>query len=213
MAKMLRVMIVDDHAIVRQGLKLIISAWNNQVVFKEIASGREAISIVSTAKFDLVLLDIGLSDTHGIDVLKHIINVRPDMGVIMLSMHPEEFYALRALKAGASGYLTKSCDTSELIDAIENVCSGRKYITPAVVKLMVDDLNRSKDSLPHEVLSDREYQILCMIGQGKRVKDIADNLGLSAKSVSTYRNRVLHKLKMQNNEQLSSYARNLRLIV
>ncbi len=212
MAKMIRVLIVDDHAIVRQGLTQIIRAWNNQVIFKESASGREAISIVSSGKFDLVLLDITLSDTHGIDVLKHMKNVRPDMGVIMLSMHPEELYALRALKAGASGYLTKSCNASDLIDAIEKVSSGRKYITPAVVQLMVDDLNRSKGSLPHEVLSDREYQILCMIGQGKRVKDIADNLGLSAKSVSTYRNRVLHKLKMRTNEQLSSYARNLHLI-
>ena len=209
---MIRVMIVDDHSIVRQGLTQVIRAWNNQAVFKETASGREAISFASSGKCDLVLLDITLPDTHGIDVLKHIKNARPDMNVIMLSMHPEEFYALRALKAGASGYLSKSCDASELIDAIEKVSSGRKYITPAVLQLMVDDLDRSKDSLPHEALSDREYQILCMIGQGRRVKDIADNLGLSAKSVSTYRNRVLQKLKMRTNEQLSSYARNHRLV-
>jgi DNA-binding NarL/FixJ family response regulator len=205
-------MIVDDHAIVRQGLIQIIKTGNNMAVCKETASGREAISFASQGACDLVLLDISLTDTDGIDVLKHIKQSRPDIGVIILSMHPEAQYGLRALRAGASGYLTKDCEAFELIEAIKKVNGGRKYITPAIAQLMADDIDRQNHCLPHESLSDREYQVLCMLAKGKRIKDIAGNLGLSPKSVSTYRNRLLQKLKLQNNEQLTSYVRQHHLI-
>ncbi|MFW6052889.1 MAG: response regulator [Desulfosalsimonas sp.] len=204
---MIRIMIVDDHTVVRHGLKQVIEAGNNMKICKETASGREAISFASAGHCDLVLLDISLSDTHGIDVLKQIKQARPDIGVIILSMHPEDQYGLRTLQAGASGYLTKDCEPSELIQAIQRVHGGRKYISPAMAQLMADNISSSNNCLPHETLSDREYQILCMIAKGKRVKDIAENLGLSPKSVSTYRTRLLQKLKLQNNEQLISYAR------
>jgi DNA-binding NarL/FixJ family response regulator len=184
-------MIVDDHAIVRQGLIQVIETGNNMTVCKETASGREAISFASAGRCNLVLLDISLTDTDGIDVLKHIKQARPDIGVIILSMHSESQYGLRALRAGASGYLTKDCEASELIEAIKKVHGGRKYITPAIAQLMADDIHRSNHCLPHETLSDREYQVLCMLAKGKRIKDIAGNLGLSPKSVSTYRNRLL----------------------
>ncbi|MCF8025973.1 MAG: response regulator transcription factor [Desulfobacteraceae bacterium] len=205
-------MIVDDHAIVRQGLTQIIETGSNMTVSKETASGREAISFASAGRCNLVLLDISLTDTDGIDVLKHIKQARPDIGVIILSMHPEGQYGLRALRAGASGYLTKDCEASELIEAIKKVYGGRKYITPAIAQLMADDIHRLHHCLPHESLSDREYQVLCMLAKGKRIKDIAGNLGLSPKSVSTYRNRLLQKLKLQNNEQLTSYVRQHHLI-
>lgn len=204
---MIRVLIVDDHTVVRQGLRQIVETGSNMRICKETASGREAISFACAGHCDLVLLDISLSDIHGIDVLKHIKQSCPGVGVIILSMHPEDQYGLRAMRAGASGYLTKDCEASELIQAIQKVHGGRKYISPAITQLMADDISSRNKFLPHETLSDREYQILCMIAKGRRIKDIAENLGLSPKSVSTYRNRLLHKLKMQDNEQLTSYAR------
>jgi two-component system, NarL family, invasion response regulator UvrY len=205
---MIRIMIVDDHAIVRKGLKQVIENTKGMTVSKETASGREAISAAAEGKCDVVLLDISMPDTHGIDVLKHIKFNRPDMAVIMLSMHPEDQYGLRALRAGASGYLTKDCDASELIEAIQSAYNGRKYISSSIAQLIAEDLGGQKGALPHEILSDREYQILCMLAAGKRIKDIAENLGLSPKTVSTYRNRLLHKLNLQTNEQIISYARN-----
>jgi two-component system, NarL family, invasion response regulator UvrY len=205
---MIRVMIVDDHAIVRKGLKQVIENTKEMTVSKETGSGREAIAAAAEGKCDVVLLDISMPDTHGIDVLKHIKFNRPDMAVIMLSMHPEDQYGLRALRAGASGYLTKDCDASELIEAIQSVYKGRKYISSSIAQLIAEDLGGQKGALPHEILSDREYQILSMLAAGKRIKDIAENLGLSPKTVSTYRNRLLHKLNLQTNEQIISYARN-----
>ncbi len=205
-------MIVDDHAIVLQGLTQIIETGNNMTVCRKTASGREAVSVASAGACDLVLLDISLTDTDGIDVLKRIKQARPDIGVIILSMHSENQYGLMALRAGASGYLTKDCEASELMEAIKTVHGGRKYISPAIAQLMANDISRSNHCLPHESLSDREYQVLCMLAKGKRIKDTADNLGLSPKTVSTYRNRLLQKLKLQNNEQLISYVRQHRLL-
>lgn len=209
---MIRIMIVDDHTVARQGLRQVIETSSNMRVCKATASGREAISFASAGNCDLVLLDISLPDTHGIDVLKQIKHARQDIGVIILSMHPEDQYGLRALRAGASGYLTKDCEASELIKAIQKVHGGRKYVSPSMAQLMADNISSPNNCPPHETLSDREYQILCMIAKGKPVKDIATNLGLSPKSVSTYRTRLLHKLKLQNNEQLTSYARQHDLV-
>ena len=209
---MIRVMIVDDHAIVRQGLRQVIESANDLGVCKEASSGREAISIASAGECDVVLPDISMPDAHGIDVLKHIKQARPQVAVIMLSMHPEDQYGLRALRAGASGYLTKDCEATELIEAIHKAHDGRKYISSSIAQLIAEDIGGQKGDLPNKILSDREYQILCMIAAGKRIKDIAGNLGLSPKTVSTYRNRLLHKLNLQTNEQLTSYARNHRLL-
>lgn len=209
---MIRIMIVDDHAIVRQGLRQVIENTDGLKVSREAASGREAISQATSGHCDIVLLDLSMPDTHGIDVLKHIRQIRPEIGVIILSMHPEDQYGLRALKAGASGYLTKDCESEELIDAIRKVYRGRKYISPGIAEIIAEDVGGKKAILPHEILSDREYQILCMIAGGKRIKDIADTLGLSPKSVSTYRSRLLHKLNLKSNEQLCSYARNHHLL-
>jgi DNA-binding NarL/FixJ family response regulator len=203
---MIRVLIADDHAIVRQGLKLILSETSDMVVAGEADSGVHALKLARAGGWDVALLDISMPDKNGIDVLKAIKGEFPKNPVLMLSMHPEEHYAIRALKAGASGYLTKQSAPALLVTAIRQVAAGRKYVSPELAEELANTLGGDTDRPLHETLSDREYQVLCLIASGKPLSDIAETLSLSAKTVSVYRARLLEKMKLKNNAELTHYG-------
>ncbi len=203
---MIRVLIADDHAIVRQGLKLILSETSDMVVAGEADSGLHALKLAREGKWDVALLDISMPDKNGIDVLKLIKSEFPKQPVLMLSMHPEEHYAIRALKAGASGYLTKQSAPALLVTAIRQVASGRKYVSPELAEKLANTIGIDTDKPLHETLSDREYQVLCLIASGKPLSEIADTLSLSAKTVSVYRARLLEKMNLKNNAELTHYG-------
>ena len=209
---MLKILIADDHPVFRRGLKQIIAETTDMVVAGEATNGWEALSKVRTGDYDLVLLDISMPDKDGMDVLTQLKNERPALLVLMVSMHPEEQYAVRALKAGASGYLTKESAPDELIVAIRKVSTGRKYVSSALAERLAALLQEDAEVLPHEVLSSREYQVMCMIASGKTLKEIAEELSLSIKTISTYRSRILEKMKMRNNAELIHYAVKNRLV-
>lgn len=199
------ILIADDHPVVRRGLKQTIAELPETVTVDEAVDGSEALSKVRKGNYDLVILDIAMPDKNGIEVLEQIKYEKPDLPVLMLSMYPEEQFAVRALKTGASGYLTKESAPNELVSAIQKVLSGGKYISSSLAEHLASLLQQS-ERLPHEVLSNREYQILCLIASGKTVSEIAKELFLSIKTVSTYRSRILKKMGMKNNIELASYA-------
>ena len=202
----MRILIVDDHAIVRQGLRQILTESDEAIVIKEADCGAEAIRQVREGEWDVVILDISLPDRNGIDTLKQIKKEYPRIPVLMLSMHEEGLYAIRALKAGASGYITKQSAPSELMTAIHQVARGRKYLTATLAEAMADSLGTNYDKPLHEILSDREYQTLCLIASGKSLTDVAEEMSLSVKTVSVYRGRLLEKMKLKNNAELTHYA-------
>lgn len=208
----IRVLIADDHAIVRQGLKQILADSDDLEVVGDADSGAEAIRLVRAGDYDVLLLDISMPDRNGIDVLKQVKKEFPRLGVLMLSMHREDQYAVRALKAGASGYLNKQSAPTELVDAIRQVAAGRKYITPALAQALAEQITEDHEAAPHELLSDREFQTLIMIASGKTVSDIAGELSLSVKTVSMYRARLLAKMKLRNNAELTHYAIRNKLV-
>jgi len=203
---MIKVLIVDDHTIVREGLRQILEDTSDIVVTGEASSAQEVLNRVKNNNFDIVLLDISLPGRSGLDVLKQLKSIKPGLPVLILSMHPEEQYAIRSLRAKASGYLTKESASDELIKAIRKVSQGRKYITSSLAERLAFELEDSSSCSSHDKLSDREYQVMCMIASGKRVKDIADALSLSVKTISTYRTRILKKMNMRNTSQLIHYA-------
>jgi len=203
---MIRILIADDHTIVREGLKQILADTPDVEVKAEAGSAQEVIKWIKGKSFDLVLLDISFPGRSGIDVLRQLKDIRPDLPVLVLSMHPEEQYAIRSLRAGACGYLTKESAPDELLQAIRKVAGGGKYITSSLAEKIAGELDGRRKGLPHETLSDREYQVLCMIASGKTVKEIAEALSLSVKTISTHRARILDKMKMKNNAQLTHYA-------
>lgn len=202
----MNVLIVDDHAIVRQGLKQILVESGKVALIGEAGCGADAMRELREGEWNVVVLDISLPDRNGIDILKQIRKERPRISVLMLSMHEEGLYAIRALKAGASGYLTKQSAPSELMAAIEQVARGRKYLTTTLAEAMADSFGADHERPPHETLSDREYQTLCLIGSGKSLTDVADEMCLSVKTVSVYRSRLLDKMKLRNNAELTHYA-------
>jgi len=203
---MIRILVADDHAIVRDGLKQIVSDTPDIVVAAEASNGREALDKALKDDYDVVLLDITMPDINGLDTLKEIKSQKPELPVLILSIHPEEQYAVRALKAGAAGYLTKESAPEELIRAMRSVSAGGKYVTPSLAERLASVLKTGAEEPLHQSLSDREYQILCMIASGKSVKQIADELLLSIKTISTYRARLLRKMNMNNNIELTRYA-------
>jgi two-component system invasion response regulator UvrY len=203
---MIRILVADDHAIVRNGLKQIVGDTSDMVVAGEASNGQEALNKALKDDYDIVLLDITMPDRSGLDILKEIKSQKPQLPVMILSMHPEEQYAVRALKAGAAGYLTKESAPEELINAMRRVSGGGKYVTLSLAEKLASVLKTGAEKLPHQTLSDREYQVLCMIASGKRVKQIADELLLSTKTIGTYRSRVLRKMNMNNNMELTRYA-------
>ena len=209
---MIKVLIADDHPVVRKGLREIVKEAFHVAIADEVSNGQEVLERVAKNDYDVVLLDISMPGRNGLDVLKELKGQKPKLPVLVLSIHPEEQYAVRVLKAGASGYLTKESAQDELISAIQKVSTGRKYISPSLAERLALDLEMGAEKPPHESLSDREYQVMCMIASGKTVKEIAQELFLSVKTVSTYRARLLDKMRMKSNAELTYYAIKHRLI-
>jgi len=201
-----KILIVDDHTIFREGLKLILAENPEVVVGGEADSGQEALKEVSENNYDIVLLDISLPERNGLEILREIKNRRPDIHVIMLTMYPEEVYAISALKIGASGYLTKKQAPDELMQAIKKVSKGEKFISSSIVEKLILIAENGSEKLPHETLSDREHQVMCMIASGKTVSKISEDLSLSINTISTFRKRILKKLNLMTNAELTSYA-------
>lgn len=204
--KVIKVLIADDHAIVREGLKQILADTKDIVVAGHAENGNEAIKLSRENICDVLLLDISMPDRSGIEVLKQVKKESPQIPVLMLSMHREDQYAIRSLKAGASGYLNKQSAPAELVNAIRQVASGRKYISAALAQELANQINDNHEIPLHETLSDREYQTLTMISSGKTVSDIAAELVLSVKTISMYRSRLLQKMKLRHNAELTHYA-------
>jgi len=203
---MIKVLIVDDHAILREGMIKMLQTDPEIEVVGSVKNASEAINVVSGQPVDVVILDINLPGRSGLDIIKDIKQLQPDTAILMLSMYSEERFAIRALKSGASGYLTKDMATEELIQAIRILYSGRKYITPTLAENMANNLQESAGKNPHEELSDREFEVMCLIGSGKSVNEIAEILSLSSRTVSTYRTRILQKMHLPNNARIMQYA-------
>lgn len=202
----LRVLIADDHAIVRQGLKQILQDTQDLVVGGETESGLQAVKMLREGKWDVVLLDISLPDRNGIEVLKQLKKEHPQLPVLILSMYSENQFAVRSLKAGASGYLCKQSAPEQLVTAIRQVAQGRKYLSPQMAEELANSICADSEHLPHESLSDREFQTLRLIASGKTLSQAAAELSLSVKTVSVYRARLLEKMKLKNNAELTHYA-------
>ena len=202
---MIRILIADDHAVVRQGLIQIVSDTSDIVVCDEASDGRESLAKISKNKYDVVVLDIAMPDFSGLDILNEIKKEKPELPVLMLSIYPEEQYAVRALKAGASGYLTKKVAPKELIRAIRKVYSGGKYVTSTLAERLAFYLAEDEKP-PHDSLSDREFQVMLMLTKGKRIKEIAEALFISDKTVSSYKSRIFAKMGMTSNAELTRYA-------
>ena len=209
---MIKVLIADDHAIVREGLKQIVADVPDIVVAGEAKDGHEALDKISKNNYDVVLLDISMPGISGLDVLKQLRSQKPQLRVLILSIYPEEQYAVRTLKAGASGYLTKESAPDELVAAIRKVSQGGNYVSHSLGERLATNLRLDANKQPHEALSDREFQVMRMIASGKKGKEIAEELLLSVKTVSTYRRRVLDKLGIKNNSALIRYAMQNRLL-
>jgi two-component system, NarL family, invasion response regulator UvrY len=203
---MTRILIADDHAIVRKGLVQILTDGHDSFVVDEADSGEEALRKARDNNYDLVLLDISMPGKGGLDVLKELKSHSPDLPALILSIHPEEQYAVRALRAGASGYLTKGSAADELADAIRKVLAGGKYISSSLAEKLAFGLVSDSEKPLHGTLSDREYQVMRMIASGKTPRAIAEEMSLSVKTISTYRARLLHKMRMKSNAELTHYA-------
>ena len=208
----MKVLIADDHAVVRRGLRQILEAEPDLEVAGEATSGAEVMQALRMQRYDVAVLDITMPGRGGLDVLHQIRQSYPELRVLVLSMHPEERYALRVLKAGAAGYLTKESAPDELITALRKVAAGGKYVSPTLAERLADEIGTGIDKPPHERLSDREHQILCMIASGMTVSGIASELHLGTNTVSTYRARLLGKLNLANNAELTHYAIRNRLV-
>jgi DNA-binding NarL/FixJ family response regulator len=208
----IRVLIADDHAILRRGLRDIIEETEDIRVVGEAESSAETLKNVRAQRFDVVLLDISMPDRNGIDTLGIIKKEHPGVAVLMLSTYPENQYAIRALRAGASGYLTKQSAPAQLVSAIRQVALGKKYVTPAVAEELARHLGQDTDRPPHELLSNREYQTMRLIAAGHTVSEIAQQLSLSVKTVSVYRARILQKLGVTSTAAIAHYAITNKLI-
>jgi len=199
-------LIADDHEVVRQGLKAILSEHSDLNVVEEAENGNEVLKIVEKNKVDVILLDFDMPEKNGLDTLIELKTLYPKLPVIILSIFPEDHYGTRFLKAGASGYLGKASASDQLVDAIRKVANGGKYISPALTDKLVSDLNKNTEKPLHETLTDREFQVFCLLATGKKLKKIADELCLSINTISTYRSRILQKMNMESNADLIHYA-------
>lgn len=204
----IRGLVADDHAVVRKGMVQILSELDlsAQLVLDEASCGVDALKSFEATTYDFVLLDIALPDMNGLEVLKQIQQSSPETPVLMLSVYPEKQYAIRALQSGAFGYLTKESAPGELLTAVRQVLSGRRYVSESVAEALTDRLLKGESASLHDALSDREYQVLCLFGQGKSATQIAEHLSLSVKTISTYRSRILTKLELATTGELIRYA-------
>ncbi|HQX58909.1 MAG: response regulator transcription factor [Rhodoferax sp.] len=203
---MIRIAIIDDHAMVRAGLRQFFSDQSDFSVVAEASNGRAALEIVRAGEVDVILLDISMPDQSGVDALAAIRARAPDLPVLILSGFPEEHYATTLLRQGASGYLNKDCDPQDIVSAIRTVHRGRKYISPGVAERLADGLTKGGDKLPHEQLSERELQVFLRLAKGETIGNLAVGMSLSVKTVSTYRTRIMEKMKLESNSDLTYYA-------
>ena len=203
---MISIIVADDHPIVREGLKRIIADCSDMFLVGEATDGNDVLEKCSQNSVDVLLLDISMPGPGFIETLQNIREINSKLRILVLSIHPESHYAVRAIKAGASGYLTKNHTPEELAMAIRHVYNGKKYMTSSLADEIISDLQSGEENELYKKLSDREYQILCMLGLGKKVTEIASSLSLSPKTVSTYRSRILEKLKLKNTGELIRYA-------
>jgi two-component system invasion response regulator UvrY len=209
---MIRVLTVDDHAVVRNGVKMLFEGRPEKAIFGEASNAREAVRLVREQDWDVVVLDITLGDRSGIEVMKELKAVRPRLPVLILSMHSEAQFARRAFKAGAAGYITKDSLPDELANAVIKVARGGKYVSPTLAELLVTGIDSDAGREPHEGLSDREFEIMCLIASGKTVSEIAELLSRSVKTISTYRARILEKMGMRTNAEITHYVIQNKLI-
>ncbi len=209
---MLRALIADDHAIVRRGLKEILAEEFDVAGFGEASTASQVLELIHKQNWDILVLDITMPGRSGLEVLKEVKHEHPQLPVLVLSIHPEDQFAIRTLKAGAAGYMTKENAPDELIKAIRKVLSGGKYVSPSLAEKLAAELATDGEKPPHEILSDREYQVMQMIASGKTVRVIAHELSLSVKTISTYRARILEKMKMKNNAELIHYVLSNHLV-
>lgn len=209
---MIRILVADDHPVVRQGLKQIVAGTTDIFVVDEAATGQEVLDKVRSNYFDVVLLDITMPGASGLDILKQLRSERPELAILILSMHSEEQYAARVLRAGASGYLAKESAPDELVAAVRKISLGGRYVSPSLAEKLASDLAVDTQEPPHQTLSDREYETMLMIASGKTTAEIAEQLSLSPKTISTYRSRILEKMGMRSNTELTLYAVQNRLL-
>lgn len=209
---MIRVGIVDDHHIIRSGLRQFLSEHVDIRVVGEAANGREAIDLVRTHDIDVLLLDLSMPGQGGLDAIDMLRAKAPDMGILILSGYPEEQYALNLIRKGASGYLNKDCDPNQILEAIRVIALGKRFLTPVVADLLAQQLNRPADAPLHEQLSDREMQVFLKLARGETVSEVGEVLSLSVKTVSTYRTRLMEKLNLSSNSDLTYYALKQKLI-
>lgn len=202
----MNILLVDDHAVVREGVKQILSMFDEEIHFGEATSEQESLNMILAEEWNIVILDISLRQGSGLETLKQMKRIRPKVPVLMLSIYSEEQYAIRAMKAGASGYLTKGAAPKELRQAVQKVVSGGKYISESLADRLAVYISSDSDESPHEWLSDREFQVLRLIASGKTPTEIADELSLSVQTVSTYRRRILLKMNMKTSAELVAYA-------
>jgi two-component system, NarL family, invasion response regulator UvrY len=209
---MIKLLVADDHAVVRRGIEQIIAETSDIVVADEAKNGQEALEKARKNDYDLVLMDISMPGRDGLEILKELKSEKPKLAVLILSMYPEEQYAVRALRSGAAGYLTKESASEELISAIRKVSSGGKYVSASLAENLAHKLEEYSEKPLHERLSDREYRIMCMIASGKTQTQVADELSLSIKTISTYRTRLLAKMHMKSNAEITRYAIENKLV-
>lgn len=209
---MLRILVADDHEVVRKGLVKVLAETLQPIKVDEAGNGQEAMSKIWKGGYDLVVLDMKMPGKSGLDVLKEIKQHQPKLPVLILSMHPEEQFAIRAMRAGASGYLTKECAGEELVLAIRKALKGGKYISDSLAQILAGELDSDSEKPLHEILSDREYQVMLMIASGKPVGTIAKELCLSVKTISSYRANILLKTRMKNNAEITHYAIQNKLV-
>jgi DNA-binding NarL/FixJ family response regulator len=208
----MKILICDDHKIVREGLKQILLQLNSVTVISEAGNGKEALHLLKTEVFDIVLLDISLPDRNGLEVLQLVKEKWPSTNVLMLSMHPQKQYAIRALTLGASGYLTKDTASEELLLAVKNVSEGRKYISQSLAEDLAHHLNKDSSQPIHEILSGREFEIMIRLANGMSLLEIGNELFISSKTVSTYRSRIMQKMEFTKNSELTRYCIENKLI-
>src|SRR3954454_7059294 len=208
----MRILIADDHAVVRQGIKQILADDFKRATFGEARTAQEALTKIWKEKWDVVILAITMPGRTGLEVLKELKTQRPKLPVLLLSMHPEDQFAVRVLKAGASGYMTKESAPEELVGAIKKVLAGGRYVSPSLAEKLATYLSADGQKPPQEKLSDREFQVLRLIASGKIVSEIAKELSLSVKTISTYRSRILEKMSLRNNAELMHYAMQHQLV-